>query len=122
MKFARSHETATARHPRNRLYRYAALAFAAFFIAGCSAQPMTLNQELVAGAVAGGVGAGVGALFAASASKSYPVSMLIGAAGMAGIILLYEEIKREAAEQSNPNPPPVPSNPPETTTPSTQNP
>jgi hypothetical protein len=122
MKFARSPECAVARRPRSRLYRYAAVTLAAFFVVGCSAQPMTLNQELMAGAVAGGVGAGVGALFAASANKSYPVSMLIGAAGMAGIILLYEEIKREAAEQSNPNPPPVPSSPPETTAPSNQNP
>jgi hypothetical protein len=122
MKFARSHETAMVRRPKNPPYRYVSLAVAAFFIVGCSAQPMTLNQELTAGAVAGGVGAGVGAIFAASANKSYPVSMLIGAAGMAGIILLYEEIKREAAEQSNPNPPPVPSSPPETTAPSNQNP
>lgn len=78
----------------------------AFAIAGCSAQPMTLNQELAATAVAGVIGAGSGAIFAAAAHKSYPASMGIGAGGMAGFILIYEEIKREAAEENAPPPPP----------------
>jgi hypothetical protein len=102
-----------------RRYRYAALVLAALISVGCSTQPMTLDQELTAGAVAGAIGAGSGAIFAAAASKSYPVSILIGAGGMAGFVLLYEEIKREAAEVSNT--PPVP-NPPNSTPPPAQNP
>jgi hypothetical protein len=90
------------RRSRSLFYRYSAPLLAAFLIAGCSAQPMTLDQELVATGVAGAIGAGSGAVFAYSASKSYPVSMLIGAAGMAGAILLYEEIKREAALSNTP--------------------
>ena len=78
----------------------------AFLIAGCSTQPMTLNQELAATAVAGAIGAGSGAVFAAAAHKSYPASMGIGAGGMAGFILIYEEIKREAALENAPPPPP----------------
>jgi ABC-type Fe3+-siderophore transport system permease subunit len=90
------------RQSRSLFYRFSALLLAAFLIAGCSAQPMTLDQELVSAGVAGAIGAGSGAVFAYSASKSYPVSMLIGAAGMAGAILLYEEIKREAAQSNTP--------------------
>ena len=78
----------------------------AFMIAGCSTQPMTLNQELTATAVAGAIGAGSGAIFAASAHKSYAASMGIGAGGMAGFILIYEEIKREASLENAPPPPP----------------
>jgi len=78
----------------------------AFILAGCSTQPMTLDQELAATAVAGAIGAGSGAIFAAAAHKSYPASMGIGAGGMAGFILIYEEIKREAAEENAPPPPP----------------
>jgi hypothetical protein len=92
----------------------------AFMIAGCSTQPMTLNQELTATAVAGVIGAGSGAIFAASAHKSYPASMGIGAGGMAGFILIYEEVKREASlENAPPPPPPVDTQSP---SPSNQNP
>ena len=88
-------------------------------LAGCSAQPMTLNQELVAAGVAGAIGAGSGAIFAAAAHKSYPASMGIGAGGMAGAVLIYEEIKREAALESQPPPPPIDNGP---SSPSPQNP
>lgn len=80
-------------------------------IIGCSAQPMTLNQELVAVSVAGAIGAGAGAVFASSANQSYPASIGIGAGGMAGAVFLYEEIKREAAVENMPPPPPVDSGP-----------
>jgi hypothetical protein len=86
---------------------------------GCSAQPMTLNQELVAVGVAGAIGATSGAIFAASAHKGYPASMGIGAGGMAGAVLIYEEVKREAALESQPPPPPIDSGP---NSPSSQNP
>jgi hypothetical protein len=88
-------------------------------IAGCSAQPMTLNQELVAVGVAGAIGAASGAVFAASAHKSYPASIGIGVGGMAGAVFLYEEIKREAAATSAPPPPPIDRGP---ASPSNQNP
>jgi hypothetical protein len=96
--------------------------FAASFsmaIAGCSAQPMTLDQELVAVGVAGAIGAGSGAIFAASAHKGYPASIGIGAGGMAGAVFIYEEVKREAALESAPAPPPIDSGP---ASPSNQNP
>jgi len=105
-----------------RSYRLPALLLAMLSpaIAGCSAQPMTLNQELVAVGVAGVIGATSGAVFAAAAHKSYPASMGIGAGGMAGAVFLYEEVKREAAIESMPPPPPqVDSGP---TSPSNQNP
>jgi|HubBroStandDraft_1064217.scaffolds.fasta_scaffold202111_2 hypothetical protein len=86
-------------------------------IAGCSAQPMTLNQELVAVGVAGAVGATSGALFAAAAHKDYPASMGIGAGGMAGAVLIYEEVKREAALESQPPPPPIDNGPSSSSTP-----
>src|SRR5579864_301793 len=93
-------ERAPLKASKSRWSRSAASLLVALMFLGCSAQPMTLDQELTTAAVAGAIGAGSGAIFAYSASKSYPVSILIGAAGMAGAILLYEEIKREAA-QSN---------------------
>lgn len=93
---------ARADRSKNPFYRFSAVVLAALLIVGCSAQPMTLDQELTAVAVAGAVGAGSGAIFAYSASKSYPVSILLGAAGMAGVVLIYEEIKREATMQSTP--------------------
>ncbi len=110
-----------APHRRAKLAwaRPSALVFGAFLIAGCSAQPMTVQQELTATAVAGVVGGGSGALFAAASGKSYPASIAIGAFGVAGVVLLYEEIKREAALESSPNPPPIPPPPP---APSQQNP
>ena len=80
---------------------------------------MTLDQELVAVGVAGAIGAGSGAIFAAAAHKSYPASMGIGAGGMAGAVLIYEEVKREAALENVPPPPPIESGPP---SPSSQNP
>jgi len=119
MKVSRPDQRTVVNHHRRRFYRYGALVLAAFMVAGCSAQPMTLDQELTAGAVAGVIGAGAGAGFAYAAGKSYPASILIGAAGVAGGVLLYEEIRREAAEQSNPNPPPIG---PDTTSPANQNP
>jgi len=91
----------------------------AIAIGGCSAQPMTLNQELVAAGVAGVIGAGSGAIFAAAAHKSYPASMGIGAGGLAGAVLIYEEVKREAALENAPPPPPIDSGAP---SPSSQNP
>jgi hypothetical protein len=96
------------RCPRRACLRYSALALAAFLSVGCSAQPMTVQQELTATAIAGAIGAGSGALFAAGAGKSYPASIAIGAFGVAGVVLLYEEIKREAALEGSPNPPPIP--------------
>ena len=69
---------------------------------------MTVEQELTAGAVAGVIGGGSGAIFAAASGKSYPISIAIGAAGVAGVVLLYEEIKREAALENSPPPPPIP--------------
>jgi hypothetical protein len=78
----------------------------AFIFAGCSTQPMTLDQELAATAVAGAIGAGSGAIFAAASNHGYAASIGIGAGGMAGFILIYEEIKREAAEENAPPPPP----------------
>jgi hypothetical protein len=119
MKVSCPRERAMPGRLNSRFYRYAALALASFTIACCSTQPMTLDQELTAGAVAGAIGAGSGAIFAASANKSYPVSILIGAGGMAGAVLLYEEIKREAAEESNP---PLVPNPPASTSSPAQNP
>ena len=86
----------------------------ALLVVGCSAQPMTLQQELTSAAVAGVIGAGSGAVFAAAANQNYPASIFIGAAGMAGFVLLYEEIKREAALS---NAPPVPPPPPDVTVP-----
>lgn len=88
-------------------------------LAGCSAQPMTLDQELVAVGVAGAIGAGSGAIFAASAHKGYAASIGIGVGGMAGAVFIYEEVKREAALESQPPPPPIESGPP---SPSSQNP
>ena len=106
MKVSRLNQRALVGRSRSRFYRFSALLLAALLIVGCSAKPMTLDQELTAAAVAGAIGAGSGAVFAYSASKSYPVSIAIGAAGMAGFILLYEEIKREAAMESMPDAPP----------------
>ena len=85
--------------------KISALMLCALVFAGCSTQPMTLDQELAATAVAGAIGAGSGAIFAAAAHKSYPASIGIGAGGMAGFILIYEEIKREAAQENTPPPP-----------------
>ncbi len=99
---------ATHRRMTRPLLRYSALALAGLLVAGCSAQPMTVEQELTAGAVAGVIGGGSGALFAAASGKSYPISIAIGAAGVAGVVLLYEEIKREAALENSPPPPPIP--------------
>jgi hypothetical protein len=99
---------ATHRRMTRPLLRYSALALAGLLVAGCSAQPMTVEQELTTGAVAGMIGGGSGALFAAASGKSYPISIAIGAAGVAGVVLLYEEIKREAALESSPAPPPIP--------------
>ena len=106
------------RAAKNRLFRFPSLALAALLLVGCSAQPMTLDQELTSAAIAGVIGAGSGAVFAASANQNIPASIFIGAAGMAGFVLLYEEIKREAALS---NTPPVPS-PPDSTSPPAQNP
>ena len=78
---------------------------------------MTLDQELAFAGVAGVIGGGAGAVFAAAADQSYPASILIGAAGTAGLVLLYEEIKREAAIENMPTPPP---NPPASTSPPKQ--
>ena len=80
---------------------------------------MTLDQELTAAAVAGVIGAGSGAIFAATAHQSYPASIGIGIGGMVGFILLYEEIKREAATESTPTPAPTDF---DSTSPSNQNP
>jgi|GEM_PF-4726405 hypothetical protein len=66
---------------------------------GCSTQPVSRRSELemvAAGAIAGAAG---GALFHAANTKySMAQSVAIGAAGVAGAILLYEEIKRQAAD------------------------
>jgi hypothetical protein len=117
MKVSPLNQRAMVGRSGRRVYRFSAILLAAL-LAGCSTQPMTLDQELTAVAVAGAIGAGSGAIFAATASKGYPASIGIGAGGMAGFILIYEEIKREAAMESAPNaPPPIdngatsPSNP-----------
>ena len=107
MKVLRLDERASARSSWTRFYRLSALMLAFLGIVGCSAQPMTLDQELTTAAVAGAIGAGSGALFAAATHKSYLASMGIGAGGMAGFILIYEELKREAALEGAPPPPPV---------------
>ena len=52
---------ATHRRMTGPLLRYSALALAGLLVAGCSAQPMTVEQELTAGAVAGVIGGGSGA-------------------------------------------------------------
>jgi len=88
---------------RSRFYRFSALLLAALPIVGCSGQPMTLDQEFAAAAVAGAIGAGGGALVAHEGNQTYPEAILIGAAGLAGVVLLYEEVKREAAMPSAPN-------------------
>jgi hypothetical protein len=93
--------------------------FASFMIFGCSTQPLTVNQELTVAAVAGAIGAGAGAVFAAATHEAYPPAIGIGAGGFAGIVLLYEEITREAALQNMPPPPPISPGPP---SPSSQNP
>jgi hypothetical protein len=103
MKVSRLNECALVGRWKIRRYRFSAFLLAALMIIGCSAQPMTLDQELTATAVAGAIGAGSGAIFASSTGKSYPISIAIGAAGMAGVVLLYEEIKREAALESTPD-------------------
>jgi hypothetical protein len=103
MKISGSNQQASAGGQRSRFYRFSTALVAALVIGGCSAQPMTLDQEFVATGVAGAVGAGLGAAFAASSGKSYPVSILIGAGGIAGIVLIYEEIKREAALENQTN-------------------
>jgi hypothetical protein len=120
MKVSHLNERALVGPPRHRFYRFSALLLAALLMVGCSTQPMTLDQELTATAVAGAIGAGSGAIFAASAHKGYPASIGIGVGGMAGFILIYEEIKREAAMESTPNaPPPIDNG---ATSPSNQNP
>ena len=117
MKVSRLDERASTGPFRSRFYRFSAIMLACLGIIGCSAQPMTIDQELTTAAVAGAIGAGSGALFAAATHKSYLASMGIGAGGMAGFILIYEELKREAALEGAPPPPPVdngapsPSNP-----------
>jgi len=68
---------------------------------------MTLDQELASAGLMGAIGGAVGGVFAYEAKQSYPASILIGAAGMAGIVLLYEEVKREAAQENLPPPPPT---------------
>ena len=117
MKVSRRNERAILGLSRSRFYRISALLLAALLMVGCSTQPMTLDQELVSAGVAGAVGAGAGAVFGYSANKSIPVSMLIGFGGMAGFILIYEEIKREAAMANTPN-----TAPSDSTSPSNQNP
>jgi len=92
---------------RKSLLRAAALLPLPIVIGSCSAQPITLDQELASAAVAGVIGGAAGAVFANQANQSYPASILIGAAGMAGVVLLYEEVKREAAQENLPEPPPT---------------
>src|ERR1039458_4370259 len=93
MKVSRLNQRALVGPSRSRFYRFSALLLAALLIVGCSAQPMTLNQELTAAAVAGAIGASSGAIFAYSARQSYPVSIAIGAAGMAGGVFVFWGIK-----------------------------
>ena len=88
-----------------RLFRAAAVVLLPIVIGSCSAQPMTLDQELASAGLMGAIGGAVGAAFAYEAKQSYPASILIGAAGLAGIVLLYEEVKREAAQENLPEPP-----------------
>ena len=76
MKVSGLDECAARGLSRSRFYRSFAVVLATLMIVGCSAQPMTLDQELAAGAVAGTIGAASGAVFAYSASKSYPVSSI----------------------------------------------
>ena len=58
MKISGSNQQASAGGQRSRFYRFSAALVAALVIGGCSAQPMTLDQEFVATGVAGAVGAG----------------------------------------------------------------
>jgi len=72
--------------------------------AGCSAQPMTLDQEMATTGIAAGVGAAGGALVGSQTHYSLPLAVFIGAAGTAALVWLYEETKREAtAEPSSSN-------------------
>ena len=64
---------------------------------GCSAEPVSRRTELEMVAAGAVIGAGGGALFQATHTKySMAQSVAVGAAGVAGAILLYEEVKREA--------------------------
>jgi uncharacterized membrane protein YfcA len=113
MEFRRGAALAPTIWLRKHLVSGIALLLVPTFIVSCSSQPMTVDQELTTAAIGGVIGAASGAIFANQANQSYPASIFIGAAGIAGIILLYEEVRREAAEESTPD-----QNPPVTQTPS----
>ncbi len=83
--------------------RGAALCLAAVaFMGGCASQPITVEHELTLAAIGAAAGAAGGAFFASQTHYSVPLSIFIGAAGVAGIILLYEEVQREAADANSP--------------------
>jgi len=72
------------------------------FMSGCSSQPITVEHELTLAAIGAVAGAAGGALLGSQTRYSLPLSIFIGAAGVAGIILLYEEVQREAADANSP--------------------
>ncbi len=72
------------------------------FTSGCATQPITVEQELTVAGIGAVVGAAGGALIGSQTRYSLPLSIFIGAAGVAGLILLIEEVQREAAETNSP--------------------
>lgn len=65
-------------------------------VCACSAQPPTLDQELTRTGIAAAVGAAGGAAVGSQTRYSLALSIFIGAAGVAAMTFLYEEVKREA--------------------------
>ncbi len=105
MKRSDSGVVASIRPPRKAPARLrgAALCLAAVaFMGGCAAQPITVEHELTLAAIGAVAGAAGGAILGSQTRYSVPLSVFIGAAGVAGIILLYEEVQREAADANSP--------------------
>jgi hypothetical protein len=72
------------------------------FLGGCSSQPVTIRHELTVAGIGAAVGAVGGAVMGHETGYSIPLAMFIGAAGIAGIILLVDETEREAADSNVP--------------------
>src|ERR1700688_2595821 len=101
MKRSDSGVRASIRRPRKVTARLRAAVLGlvvAAFMSGCSAQPITVEHELTLAAIGAVAGAAGGALVQSQIGYSLPLSIFIGAAGLGGAILLYEEVQREAAE------------------------
>ncbi len=68
-----------------------------FLFYGCSAQPVSTRTELEMAGAAALIGAGAGAFFGSQHPEySMAQTVAIGTFGFAGVVLLYEEIKRQA--------------------------